>query len=511
MRRSKARPVLLLALGTCVVLFAARQSRGQKYWVGPTGGLWSDPANWSAAPGGPGGAGVPQVVEAAIAPSGISAHFDFVYSQPGIGTQDWTAPVVIEQDTPSSVLVAGNELDLPRFSLTASGIARYVQSAGTAILNTSLRLGNGQSTSTAQGFYTLSGNATLSIGSDLFATSGVFTQTGGLCTVTGATIFGDGFGGKTGSLVISGGTFSAAWMNQAFGVSTFSGGNISIANNLSTTGGSIELTGTAHLSAGSLTVSTFDQMTQTGGMLTCPDQLDIRRGGTYQFNGGSLSVGSVNLTDTGTGRLLFGAGPDRVARAGGIAIAHNGYVDLSRGALLVDYGGASPISSLRSYIVSGYNGGSWNGVNGIRSSYAAANAGYAVGYAEASAIFGVFPATFRGESVDNTSVIVATVRTGDANLDGKIDLADFNRLAATFGTGTLWTQGDFNYDGMTNLSDFNLLAGNFGLSAAGPQVTPRDWANLAAAIPEPAAMSVPFAAVAVLARRRRKGLRFPAN
>jgi hypothetical protein len=189
--------------------------------------------------------------------------------------------------------------------------------------------------------------------------------------------------------------------------------------------------------------------------------------------------------------LLFGAGADRVARAGGVAIANNGYVDLNQGAILVDYGGASPMNSLRGYVVAGYNGGSWNGVNGIRSSYAAANAGCAVGFAEATAIFGAFPATFRGESVDNTSVIVATVRTGDANLDGKIDLADFNRLASNFGgvSGKVWSQGDFNYDGMTNLADFNLIAGNFGLSAgADGIVDPQDWAALSAAVPEPTAL-----------------------
>ena len=68
-----------------------------------------------------------------------------------------------------------------------------------------------------------------------------------MCTVAGGAIFGDGFGNKIGSLVISGGTFSAMGMNQAFGASTFSAGNITMTTNLGTTGGSIELTGTAKL------------------------------------------------------------------------------------------------------------------------------------------------------------------------------------------------------------------------------------------------------------------------
>jgi hypothetical protein len=87
-----------------------------------------------------------------------------------------------------------------------------------------------------------------------------------------------------------------------------------------------------------------------------------------------------------------------------------------------------------------------------------------------------------------------------------VNLADFNRLAAAFGTasGAVWSQGDFNYDGIINLSDFNRLAANFGQSAAGPDVTPQDWANLAAAVPEPASLSLLGLSALSLVRRRRR-------
>ena len=53
--------------------------------------------------------------------------------------------------------------------------------------------------------------------------------------------------------------------------------------------------------------------------------------------------------------------------------------------------------------------------------------------------------------------------SGDANHDGRVNLQDFNILAANFGqTNRTFAQGDFNYDGAVNLSDFNLLAGRFG-------------------------------------------------
>ena len=56
-----------------------------------------------------------------------------------------------------------------------------------------------------------------------------------------------------------------------------------------------------------------------------------------------------------------------------------------------------------------------------------------------------------------------TFLRGDANGDGRVNLNDFNILAANFGQSPRdFTQGDFNYDGTVNLDDFNILASRFG-------------------------------------------------
>ena len=126
---------------------------------------------------------------------------------------------------------------------------------------------------------------------------------------------------------------------------------------------------------------------------------------------------------------------------------------------------------------------------------------HGVGYAEASSL-PVVPAIFG--SVDDTSVLVRYTRYGDANLDGLVNLDDFNRLAGNFGsTSALWSEGDFTYDGRVNLDDFNRLAGGFGLSAASDGPTPQDWAALAAEVPEPGVLWLGAAAVAPTLRRRR--------
>jgi hypothetical protein len=101
-------------------------------------------------------------------------------------------------------------------------------------------------------------------------------------------------------------------------------------------------------------------------------------------------------------------------------------------------------------------------------------------------------------------VLLRFTRYGDANVDGQVNLADFNRLASNFGGNGNWIEGDFNYDGIINLSDFNRLAANFGLQAGPDGPTPDDWAALASAIPEPGAAAVTVLGAALLGRQRRR-------
>jgi hypothetical protein len=104
-----------------------------------------------------------------------------------------------------------------------------------------------------------------------------------------------------------------------------------------------------------------------------------------------------------------------------------------------------------------------------------------------------------------TSSQVALMYTwyGDANLDGQVNIADFNTLATNFGTasGVNWQTGDFNYDGSVNLLDLNAIASNFGASPIAGAAPPA----LGTLVPEPASISVLLAgSAAIMARRRRK-------
>ena len=88
--------------------------------------------------------------------------------------------------------------------------------------------------------------------------------------------------------------------------------------------------------------------------------------------------------------------------------------------------------------------------------------------------------------------------SGDANLNGAVDISDFNALAGNFGaSGANWLQGDFNGDGVVNLLDLNALATNFG---SGTSSAPA----LGALVPEPSLGLMLFVVPALLRRARRR-------
>ena len=239
-------------------------------------------------------------------------------------------------------------------------------------------------------------------------------------------------------------------------------------------------------------------------------------------------LGTVGLTKAGPGMLTIDTAPSgpltvtagrlrfaastpptltvvpSLAIAGGAAPVAT--LDITNNAFVVDYAppGPSPLPVIAAQIDSAHAGGSWLGP-GITTSLGNA-INFAVGYAEAADLATV-PPIFG--TVDATAVLIRFTRYGDANLSGSVGLADFDRLAANFGTaaGAMWVDADFNYDGIVNLGDFNLLAANFGLSVGPEGPAPADWSRLAAAVPEPASLAWLALAATLLVPRTCRGSR----
>jgi hypothetical protein len=136
----------------------------------------------------------------------------------------------------------------------------------------------------------------------------------------------------------------------------------------------------------------------------------------------------------------------------------NAPIDVS-GNFIWEYSGASPIDTLRQLIRSGYNQGNWDGP-GIRSSRAAASKSgtLGLGYMESSELLGASGGAFAGMQVDGTALLVTCTKTGDANLDGRVNFDDYVRTDNGFNNHrTGWSNGDFNYDGKIDFDDYVLI------------------------------------------------------
>ena len=74
----------------------------------------------------------------------------------------------------------------------------------------------------------------------------------------------------------------------------------------------------------------------------------------------------------------------------------------------------------------------------------------------------------RNGAAGDDAVARVFVLAGDANRDGRVNLADFGILRANFGRrDATFSLADFNYDGTVTLADFGILRGNFGKSLLG--------------------------------------------
>lgn len=177
-----------------------------------------------------------------------------------------------------------------------------------------------------------------------------------------------------------------------------------------------------------------------------------------------------------------------------LSIRERTTLDLTNNALVIDYTGPSPVEAIRQQIRNGRGGPglgkTWNG-EGITSSAAAAAEpeSRSTAYADNSSLpLGQY-SSFRGHPVDDTAVLVAYTRTGDANLDGVVNDDDVTIVGATYLPGVPqphWALGDFDYDGFIDEDDVTLLGVFYDPSAV--PVSDVSMIGTATPVPEPASL-----------------------
>jgi autotransporter-associated beta strand protein/T5SS/PEP-CTERM-associated repeat protein len=311
--------------------------------------------------------------------------------------------------------------------------ARLNFTGGTLDLTaSSLTLGSGPISSLS-----LSANKTLRV-------SGVGStfqnSPGSLVSITGGKLYGRDIDLTTGGVTFTSGTIE------------IDGGPLKIGASTATYGGGI--TGT-----GSLTKSGNNSITLTGpNNFTGSTNVAA---GSLIFATSHLTSPLLNVSDNATAQ--FATGGSNILRTGSINTNTSGRVDLGDNPAIIDYDTTDPIAQIRAMIQSGYNNGSWNGTGIMSSSAQTSPVKTAIGYAEASNLFGSFPTIYAGQTIDSTTIVTRFTVAGDANFSGKTDIQDFNRLASNFGkTNKTWYDGDFDYNGTVNIMDFNILAAAFG-------------------------------------------------
>jgi hypothetical protein len=153
-----------------------------------------------------------------------------------------------------------------------------------------------------------------------------------------------------------------------------------------------------------------------------------------------------------------------------------GTLDLTDNDAIIDYDPPNPspigawdnVSSytgLTGRVAAARNGGVWNGA-GITSSTAAAAGGFrSLAIDEASNKFslsGSATASFSGETVDATAVLIKFTYTGDADLDGHLTTSDYFLIDAGYlNAAHAWAHGDFDFSGPVNGDDYFWLDSNF--------------------------------------------------
>lgn len=173
---------------------------------------------------------------------------------------------------------------------------------------------------------------------------------------------------------------------------------------------------------------------------------------------GGVRLAGLNLSNGATARLAVGGG-ERTLVLGSLSVTTGGTLDLGDHAMIVRSGGVAAVQPL---LASGSNHGAWNGP-GITSTSAGSDPQRetALGFASNANLNRTAFAGVSGLAPSDT--LVRFTYSGDANLDGQVDIGDLGLLSGSWQqpSGRSWFDGDFTFDGAVDIGDLGLLSGNW--------------------------------------------------
>jgi hypothetical protein len=412
-----------------------------------------------------------------------------------------------------------------------------------------------------------SGELQIAVSANGSSNGSSFVQTGGAVTVGGDIVIADN--GSSGSLVLSGGTLTVTGeiRNGFNGTNTatlrMNGGSLVFtghrsANNITVdrfiyNGGVISNVGTtslrnlAGINTATMVIGTQASLSlptavrviaskelevSTFGTLTMGPSSAVRVGTSDDLLDGDFTTMAVNVT---SGGVLTGGGNLNAAvnnlsgtvapgpHAPGTLTIFNTYTQGTDGALDIQLGGLSNYDRLHvtnavnlagTLRVSTTNGftplpGQSFGVL----SYATRTG--TMSLVNATGLNGLVLTQDYNTDAHLLQVVASALYSGDANLDGQVDVADLGLLASNWQLSANWLGGDFDGNGSVDVNDLGMLASNWQAGVSGPAGSSIDIAAGGFGlpltnVPEPACLGV-LGLVVMCPRRGRACSRRPGS
>ena len=175
--------------------------------------------------------------------------------------------------------------------------------------------------------------------------------------------------------------------------------------------------------------------THAGGTIVEAGELVIRD--VAALGSGRLEVraGALVTFDVGSGEISLPA----------LVVDPLGRIDLGMGRLSVAAAGITE-AAVRQLLLVGRNDGTWDGAAGFTSRAATPTSGRTLGYLATP-----------------DAITIAYAASGDANLDGIVDVSDMAGFVSNIDAPGLvnpgWSDGDFNYDGLVDQLDLSEFLG----------------------------------------------------
>jgi fibronectin-binding autotransporter adhesin len=294
---------------------------------------------------------------------------------------------------------------------------------------------------------------------------------------------------------------------------TFSGGPISGATALTITSGTLNLqnsntyTGTTTInSAGTLNLAAAGALPVGGTVVNNGNLIASATNYAASINGS----GTLTITNNSTFALMG----INVSTISSLAIGSSSTLDIGNAPLVINYTGPNPEASIQQLIENGQNNTPSSAA--IISSFVTFNSGFGLAYAAYGDIALNDPNLLPGQLIIEPDVL------GDTDLNGSVNIHDLQTLLSNFNQPGFWDEGNFTGHANIDISDLQALLTNFNtttiltyaqlssiqnlLGQFGEIATanPNGAGFTLTSVPEPATLALTSIGLSTLLRRRRR-------